>query len=91
MGAPDGPPKSTAPVGPWRKVSKLISAGAGSLVYRLRGITVVVIVLPSLTRRTGPVSRSILLGRTKVSFKGSDCFWSFPAMVIAITNWPWSV
>ena len=91
MGAPEGPPKRIAPVGPWRKLSKLISLGAGSVVYFLRGATLVVSVLPSLITWTGPASKSILLGRTNVSFNGTACFCGLPAMVIAITNWPSSV
>ena len=64
--------------------------GSEAVVYRLRGMIAVVSVLPSLTTRTGPASRSSLLGRTNVSFSGRTCFCSLPAMVIATTNCPWS-
>ena len=63
-------PKSTAPVGPSRKVSMPIVSGAGAVMYFFSGTTTVVSVLPSLVSRTAPASRSSLLGRTKVSLSG---------------------
>ena len=71
IGTPDGPPNSTAPIGPSRKVSTLSFSGAAAAVNFLSGTMAVVIVLPSLMSRTGPASRSSLFGRTNVSFSGT--------------------
>ncbi len=83
-------PKSTAPVGPSRKVSMPIVSGAGAVMYFFSGTTTVVSVLPSLVSRTAPASRSSLLGRTKVSLSGRACRWALPPSVMATTNSPWS-
>ena len=90
VGAAVCPPKSTAPVGPSRKVSMLIVSGAGAVMYFFSGSTTVVIVLPSLVSRTAPASRSTLLGRTSVSLSGRTCRWALPPSVMATMNSPWS-
>ena len=80
IGGPADPPKRTAPTGPSRNVSGVIASGAGAAMNFLRGATDVVIVLPSLTTRTGSVLRSSRLGRTKVRLKGMLCFWALPSI-----------